>query len=147
MNKSPDFILEVCDVSSTEACVLFENIPYSVDKRQIEYFELALWEEGSTRTIEDIRKIGNDKGIRKPKFEVEIEGNQADAYTLHNLHPATVYKVQVKIFVIDNSQRKDTLTKAKKQSSLAFGGDFAPPEKKKITFKTVESQPLLFNTN
>ncbi|TNV71152.1 hypothetical protein FGO68_gene15642 [Halteria grandinella] len=147
-----EFILEVCDISSYEACIVFEHLPYTVSRKSIEFFEMRLWKEGSTKSIGEIKKISqrgrpqsaaihNQESIdKRPIFEVEIKGNEADAYTLHNLDPATIYKAQMKIYVIDNTSRGNPL----QQKST---GSFAPPEKKKIVYKITELQPILFATH
>lgn len=79
-----DFLLEVCDISPTEACIVFEHLPYTVSRKNIEFFELRLWKEGSTRNIDEIKKVSkrncpNSSALHetpnRPIFEVEIKGN------------------------------------------------------------------------
>ena len=45
--------------------------------------------------------MGNTNTFKPPIFKTIIEGNQAEAYTLHNLKPAKAYRVQVIIKYLD----------------------------------------------
>jgi len=54
--------------------------------------------------VADLLKIGKDSNqneLKKPIFTTDITDNLADAYTFHNLKPATIYKVQFFIHSID----------------------------------------------
>ena len=77
---------------------------------------------------------------KNPVFQTEIRSNQADAYTLHNLSPATVYKVQVKIFIVDIYANMNTKPRGSKANPVMEEKSDA------VVFKIVESQELMFNT-
>lgn len=66
---------------------------------------MNLWEEGSTKTFEDLIKVGS-KTQPKLLFTTDIEDNQAETYTLHNLQPATAYRVLIITTIIDMKPQK-----------------------------------------
>jgi hypothetical protein len=52
--ESTDFEIEVKDIGHDDACVYFFP-PFTLERRFIEYFELHLYEEGSTRTFKEMQ--------------------------------------------------------------------------------------------
>ena len=71
---------------------------------------MKLWVEGSTKTVAELKKVGSQGyrsiAMKKPVFSTEIKDSLADAYTLHNLEAATVYKVRLSFsFEVSNRCR------------------------------------------
>lgn len=67
---------------------------------------------GSTRTLTGLLQVGSEPS-KPPIFKTVINDKQADAYTLHNLKPATAYRVQLIIKYVD--VRAEAAEAAKKQ--------------------------------
>ena len=66
-------------------------------------FQIRLWREGSTRTLEDMKNAGQHS---KLVFQEKINDYLLEAYTLHNLEPGSVYKVQVSLKFKDMFERQ-----------------------------------------
>ena len=56
--------------------------------------KIMLWEEGSTKSVEDMKKMGQ---YSKFVFKDLISDTLAEAYTFHNLKAATIYKAQISL--------------------------------------------------
>jgi hypothetical protein len=61
-----------------------------------------LWEEGSSRTIQDLKKMGTNSQFI---FEDDIKDTLAESYTFFNLKAASIYKAQVVLVFRSSKER------------------------------------------
>eukprot|EP00347_Sterkiella_histriomuscorum_P021058 403335423 len=124
--------MNICDVSSKLATVEFDP-PQKILKRDIEHFQILLWEIGKTRTFEQLKKVGS---YTKLVFQNKIDDKLSEAYTIHNLNHSTAYRVQISLVFKPQNERTFDYWK----SLQLPNGELKNLDSEEVMFNTAQQQ-------